>query len=78
VKLLARTPTTMTPGTVVGVDDKQLARLTVIRNLLSRPDHADKDRDLIRADPAVVLTYAEDYLANNMIVPRGARPWSGA
>ena len=67
-EMFTRTHTT-TPWTVVRADDKKLARLNVIKALLTRLDYADKDHDLTHPDPAVVFGYAETCIVNRMIAP---------
>jgi polyphosphate kinase 2 (PPK2 family) len=58
------------PWTVVRADDKKLARLSVIKDLLTHLDYQDKDHNLIRLNPPdVVFNYAETYLDNGMISP---------
>ena len=42
-EMLARTHNPMTPWTIVRADDKHLARLNIIKDLLSRLHYADKD-----------------------------------
>ncbi len=68
-EMFARTHTAIAPWTVVRADDKKLARLNVIRNLLTRVDYAGKERSLVRADPAIVFDYADAYIGNGMIAP---------
>jgi polyphosphate kinase 2 len=54
--MLARTHSVFAPWTVVRGDDKQAARLAVIRDLLSRCD-PQAAKDLPPPDPAVVFVY---------------------
>ncbi len=68
-EMFARTHSAMAPWTVVRADDKKLARLNVIRDLLSRIDYPGKDRNLARADPGIVFAYADAYIENGMIAP---------
>ena len=68
-EMFARTHNALAPWTVVRADDKQLARLNVIKDLLARLDYADKDHSLVRPNPDIVFAYAEAYLANGMIAP---------
>ncbi len=65
--MFARTHTPMTPWTVVRADDKKLARLSVIKDLLTRLDYKDKDHELTRPNPDIAFTYADEYLDNGMI-----------
>ncbi|MHB1670153.1 polyphosphate kinase 2 [Thiomonas sp.] len=66
-EMLAHTHNAIAPWTIVCADDKQLARLDIIKNLLSRLHYADKDERLILPDPDVVFMYDETYLKNGMI-----------
>jgi polyphosphate kinase 2 len=67
--MFARTHTLITPWTVVRADDKKLARLNVIRDLLSRIDYGGKDHGLIQPNADVVFSYAETYNERGMIAP---------
>ena len=66
-EMLARTHNPITPWTVVRADDKQLARLNIIKDLLSRLHYADKDEQLILPDPHIVFTYDASNLENGQI-----------
>ena len=66
-EMLARTHNPITPWTVVRADDKQLARLNIIKDLLSRLHYADKDEQLILPDPHIVFTYDTSNLENGQI-----------
>ena len=67
--VFARTHTQLAPWAVVRANDKKLARLSVIRDMLTHLDYAGKDHSLIRPNPDIIFTYAEDYLHNGMIAP---------
>jgi polyphosphate kinase 2 (PPK2 family) len=67
--IFARTHTLTTPWTVVRADDKKLARLNVIRDLLGRVDYHDKDHSLIQASRDIVFSYAESYIEQGIIAP---------
>ncbi len=67
--MFARTHTASAPWVIVRADDKQLARLNVIKDLLTHLDYTNKDRDLIHPNPDVVFPYAETYIDNGMIAP---------
>lgn len=56
-EMLARTHHPMAPWTLVRADDKRLARLNIIKDILSRLHYTDKDVRLTRADPRVVFAY---------------------
>lgn len=68
-EMLARTHSPVSEWTVVRADNKRLARLNLIRDLLSRLDYKDKDPERVRPDPAVVFTYMEAAVENGMIEP---------
>ncbi len=68
-EMLARTHTPLTPWTVVRADSKKLARLNVIKDLLTHLDYEGKDHSLILPNPDIVFSYADAYLDNGMIAP---------
>jgi polyphosphate kinase 2 (PPK2 family) len=53
-EMLAQTDTAHAPWTLVHADDKQRARLNLIRDLLSRVPYRGARRKLARPDPEVV------------------------
>jgi len=65
--MLERTHTADAPWTVVRADDKHLARLNLIRDLLSRLDYRHRAERLIRPDRAIVFPFDPACLANGMI-----------
>ncbi len=67
--MFARTHTLHAPWTVVRAGDKKLARLNLIRHLLSHLDYHGKDADLVRPDPHVVFAYSEEALRAGLIAP---------
>ena len=68
-EMLARTHNPMAPWTIVRANDKHLARINVIKDVLSRLHYADKDEQLILPDPQIVLTYDASYLENSLLAP---------
>lgn len=68
-EMFARTHTPSTPWTVIRANDKRLARLNIIRDMLAHLEYQDKDHRLIRPSPDVVFNYTESYLENGMIAP---------
>ena len=68
-EMLTQTHTVIAPWTIVRADDKQLARLNVIKDMLSRLDYADKDERLILPDPEIVSTYSASYVENGLLAP---------
>jgi len=67
--MLARTHRLTSPWTIVRADDKQTARINVIKDILFRLDYKDKDESLILPDANIVFNYEESYLQNGMIAP---------
>lgn len=68
-EMFARTHSVFAPWIVVRADDKEAARLNVIRDLLSRFEFDGKDRAVALADPDVVFPYDQASLTNGMIAP---------
>ena len=67
--MFARTHHLLAPWTIVRADDKQAARINVIKDMLFRLDYKDKDEALILPDANIVFNYEESYLQNGMIAP---------
>ncbi|MGE5200454.1 MAG: polyphosphate kinase 2 [Acidobacteriota bacterium] len=67
--MLARTHTVASPWTIVRADDKDHARLNVIRDLLWRLPFPDRDEGLTLPDPNIVFSYHASDLENGMIAP---------
>lgn len=55
--MLARTHSAPAPWTLVHADDKQQARIHVIKDILGRLHYGGKDERLTRADPKTVFPY---------------------
>ena len=68
-EMFARSHSPMAPWTVVRADSKKLARLNVIKDLLTRLEYDGKDHALIRPDPDLVFNFADAYIDNGMIAP---------
>ena len=68
-EMFARTHSDDLPWHVVRADDKQLARLNVIRHLMARVHCPDKDQHLARHDPAIVFDYADEHVQSGAIAP---------
>jgi hypothetical protein len=65
--MLARTHSPMAPWTLVRADNKRLARLNVINDLLGRLHYDGKDQRLLRPDPRIVFTYEASNLENGRL-----------
>lgn len=61
-EMFARTHDPVAPWTVVRADDKRLARLNLIRDLLSRLHYDDKDDTALKTDPEIVFHYQESHI----------------
>ena len=66
-EMLLKTHSTAAPWTIVRADDKEHARLNVIRDILWRHFYADRHQDLTLPDPNVVFTFDPGDLENGMI-----------
>jgi len=66
-EMLARTHNPTAPWTLVRANDKRLARLNIIKDLLSRLHYADKDKRLIRPDPQIVFAFDVSNLENGQL-----------
>lgn len=67
--MFARTHHLNAPWTIVRADDKRLARINVIKDMLFHLDYKGKDDGLLLSDADIVFNYAESYLHNGMIAP---------
>ena len=56
-EMLARTHNQMAPWTLVLANNKRLARLNIIKDLLGRLHYTDKDERLTHPDPQIVFAY---------------------
>ena len=65
--MFARTHHLSAPWTVVCANDKKVARLNLIKDLLFRLDYHGKDENRVLPDTTVVFNYEEDYIKNGMI-----------
>ncbi len=66
-QMFARTHTAFAPWYVVRANDKHLARISLIKDFLSRVDYEDKDLQLVVPNPDIVFMYNEKYLENGWI-----------
>ena len=66
-EMLARSHNPTAPWTLVRANDKHLARLNVIKDLLGRLHYAGKNKRLIRPDPQIVFAYDLSNLENGQL-----------
>jgi len=64
-EMLARTHNPVAPWTLVRADNKRLARLNVIKDILGRLPYAGKDDELIHPDREIVFPYDEPSSVEN-------------
>ena len=57
----------MAPWTLVRANDKRLARLNIIKDVLGRLHYTDKDKRLIRPDRQIVFEYDVANLENGQL-----------
>jgi polyphosphate kinase 2 len=55
--MLLTTSTSRAPWTIVRANDKKLAHLNLIRNLLSRVSYPKKNKDLLKADKSIIFEW---------------------
>lgn len=65
-KMLKNTSSSNAPWTVISANDKKLAHLNLIADLLSRLNYPDKDKSILKIDPKIVLTWQ----ANSKKLPK--------
>jgi len=68
-RMLDRTHSLAAPWLIVRADDKQHARLNVIRDLLWRLEYPDRHRRLARPDETVVFSYDPSLYESGLIAP---------
>ncbi|MBM2830666.1 MAG: tmk [Gammaproteobacteria bacterium] len=57
------------PWVVVRADNKKIAQLNVIKDILNRVECPEKDEHLCTPDPNVVFKYKRSLLKNGWITP---------
>ena len=67
--MLARTHNPVAPWTIVRADNKRLARLNLIKDLLARLHYGDKDETLLVANPEIVFQYDQMYVELGAVAP---------
>jgi hypothetical protein len=55
--MLLSTSTSSAPWTIVRANDKKLAHLNLIRNLLSRVHYPRKNKEILKADKNIVFKW---------------------
>ena len=65
-EMLKKTSSLDAPWTVISANDKKLAHLNLISDLLSRVNYPDKDKKILKIDPMIVLSWP----ANSKKLPK--------
>ncbi|MDO8455330.1 MAG: polyphosphate kinase 2 [Burkholderiaceae bacterium] len=65
--MLMRTHTAIAPWHVVRADDKRLARLNLMRDILSRLHYAGKKRKLVQPDPGIAFEFTPDCISSRRL-----------
>ena len=68
-EMLKKTSSSDAPWTVINANDKKLAHLNLIADLLSRVNYPDKNKKILKMDPKIVLTWP----ANSKKLPKLAQ-----
>jgi polyphosphate kinase 2 len=66
-EMLARSHNPTTPWTLVRANDKHLARLNIIKDILNRLHYAGKDKQLVQPDSQIVFAYDISNLENGQL-----------
>ena len=66
-EMLARSHTMAAPWTIVRADNKPLARINLIRDLLTRLEFKGKDRHADLPDPNIVFSFNEEAVSNGWL-----------
>lgn len=66
-KMLAHTHNLTTPWTIVHADDKQLARVNIIKDFLSRLDYENKDERLVMPDKRIVMEFEISFIEHGVL-----------
>jgi polyphosphate kinase 2 len=66
-EMLLRSHTVVAPWTIVRANEKRVARLNVIKDLLGRLHYADKDEPLVQPDRQIVFPYDPACVENGLL-----------
>jgi len=66
-EMLARSHNPNSPWTLVRANNKHLARINIIKDILNRLEYADKDKKLVRPDQRIVFDYDISNLENGQL-----------
>jgi hypothetical protein len=66
-EMLARTHTPIAPWRIVSADDKRVARLEVIKDLLTHVDYQKKEKRLVVPNPDIVALFDATFLTSGRL-----------
>ena len=66
-EMLLRTPTPFAPWLIVQANNKRIARLNLMSDVLSRIRYTDKDRKLVQPDTNIVFEIRADCITNGRV-----------
>ncbi len=65
--MFMRMHTAVAPWRIVRADDKRLARLNLIRDVLPRLSYAGKKSKLVRPDPAIAFEFKPECIGTELL-----------
>jgi len=65
--MLLRTHSPIAPWHIVRTDDKRVARLNLMRDILSRVPYAGKKKDLVQPDPDIAFPFSLDCIGSKRL-----------
>jgi polyphosphate kinase 2 (PPK2 family) len=68
-EMLARSHNSVTPWKVVRANDKHLARVNIIRDILTHLHYKDKNQRVIVPDSKVIFPYDGSLVESNILAP---------
>jgi polyphosphate kinase 2 len=67
--MFTHTHSPLSPWSIVKADDKKLARVNLIADILNRLEYDGKDTGVLVSDPQIVFGYDPTYVENGLIAP---------
>lgn len=66
-EMLARSHNSIAPWTIIRANDKHLARINIIKDLLYRLHYSGKNKRLVKPDPQIVFEYEVSTIENEQL-----------
>lgn len=67
IEMLRRTHSELSPWIIVNADDKEKARLNIIRDMLNKLEYPDTKRNAFSLDPKIIIPYRDTLPLEKMI-----------